>query len=154
MFYLEVSTWLRAAPAIAAIALATWPTLPTQASEKYDRSVLGQWKLTKVLDSSEISSIDDEEAERLVGKVLTIAKDRLQFGERICARPTFEATRENPRKHMEAEAHASAEKLGLPNPVTVVQVSCTVVFIKNPNRMVVHWKGYFFDAVRQSTKQR
>jgi hypothetical protein len=102
-----------------------------------------------VLDSSEISALDEDEAERLVGKVLTIAKDRVQLGDRVCAAPIFEATQEDPARHMEEQAHASAEKLGLPNPVTVVQASCTVVFVKNPNRLVVHWKDYFFDAERQ-----
>lgn len=149
MSYLRVSARLRALPMIAALALATLPTLPLYAAEHYNPSVIGKWKLTKVLDSSEISALDDDEAANLVGKVLIIAKDRVQLGGRVCIAPTFEATQEDPQKHMEEQAHASAEKMGLPNPVTVVQVSCTVVFVKGPDRLVVHWKGYFFDAVRQ-----
>lgn len=153
MSCLRAGARLRALPAVAALVLAIWPTLPLHAAGHYNPSVIGKWKLTKVLDSSEISSLDDDEAEQLVGKVLTIAKDRVQLGDRVCLAPTFEATQEDPQKHMEEQAHASAEKVGLPNPVTVVQVSCTVVFIKNPNRLVVHWKGYFFDAVREKTQR-
>jgi hypothetical protein len=36
----------------------------------------------------------------------------------------------------------------LPNPVTVVNLGCTVAFIKNRNRLVIHWGGWFFDARR------
>jgi hypothetical protein len=153
MSYFRMSTYVRALAVVAAVALATWPTLPLHAAEQQDLSVIGKWKLTKVLDSSEISALDDDEAAQLVGKVITIAKDRVQLGDRVCSSPTFEATRENPQKHMEEQAHASAEKMGLPNPVTVVQVSCTVVFIKSRDRLVVHWKGVFFDAVRQKNRR-
>lgn len=154
MSFLRVSAGLRALPLVAAVVLATWPTLPLHAAEHRNLSVIGNWKLTKVLDSSEISALDDDQAAQLVGKIIRIAKDRVQLGDRVCSSPTFEATREDPRKHMEEQAHASAEKMGLPNPVTVVQISCTVVFVKAPNRLVVHWKGYFFDAVRQGSKPR
>jgi hypothetical protein len=154
MAYLRASARLCALPAMAALVLATWPTLPLYAADQYNQSVIGMWKLTKVLDSSEISSIDDDDAEKLIGKVLTIAKDRVQLGDRVCSPPSFEATREDPQKHMDEQAHASADKMGLPNPVTVVQLSCTVAFIKNPDRLVVHWKGYFFDAVREHTQRK
>ena len=43
---------------------------------------------------------------------------------------------------------ARPAKLGLPNPVTVIDLSCTSVFIKGANRLVIAWKGWFFDAVR------
>lgn len=38
--------------------------------------------------------------------------------------------------------------MALPNPVTVVDLSCTTVFIKKPNRLVIACDGWFFEAVR------
>jgi hypothetical protein len=154
MSYLRVTTRLRALPAVAAIAIATWPMLPMYAAERHNVSVIGKWRLTSVLDSSEISALDDDEAQQLVGEVLTISKEKVQMGTRICPAPDFEVIQGDTNAYFERRAHASAANLGLPNPVTSVHVSCTYVYIKNPNRLVVHWKGVFFDAVRLGTELR
>lgn len=122
---------------------------PAHAGDNHDYSVIGKWQLKAALDHSEITSIDDREAQKLVGKIFTIAKDRVQFGTRKCLPPEFEAERVEPRLYLREQAHASASKLGLPNPVTVVDLDCTVVFIKAKNRLVIHWDGWFFDARRQ-----
>lgn len=115
-----------------------------------DKSVIGQWKLTQVLDSSEITALDDDQAEQLVGRVFSIAADKVQFGGRKCTEPDFAVTTGETNDYFERRAHVSANKLGLPNPVTAVHVSCTYVYKKAPDRLVIHWKGYFFDAERRS----
>jgi len=56
-----------------------------------------------------------------------------------------------PTLHLRQEFHASADGLKLPNPVTVVHLGCTSVFIRNSNKIVIFWKGWFFDAVRVKT---
>jgi hypothetical protein len=154
MSYLRATTALCALPrrartltAIAVIALVTWPAGPANA-EDVDKSIIGQWKLTAVLDSSEITAIDDAQAQKLVGKVLRIGADKVQLGERVCKNPDFEVTRAETNEYFARSAHASAEKLGLPNPVTAVHLNCTYVYKKAPNKLVVHWKGFFFDAVK------
>lgn len=138
---------LQALYIVAAIALATWPVLPVNATE-LGVKVIGKWKFTSVLDASEITSINFSEARRLVGHVMTIDKTKVQFGDHTCLPPDFETECVEPNLYLREQAHASASNLGLPNPVTVVDVGCTVVFIKNPNRVVIHWDGFFFDAVR------
>jgi hypothetical protein len=133
--------------AIATIAFALCLAGPLAAAEQ-DKSVVGQWKLTRVLDSSEITALDDAQASKLVGQVFSIREHSVQLGKRICRNPSFEVTRAETTEYFAHNAHASAELLGLPNPVTAVHLNCTYVYKKAPGRLVVHWKGFFFDAVR------
>jgi hypothetical protein len=113
-----------------------------------EAAISGQWKITAALDGAEITSLDEREARQLVGGVFTISKEKVVFGKRDCGPSTFEAQSVEPRLFLREQFHATSEKLGLPNPVTVVDLSCTSVFIKNQNRLVIAWDGWFFDAVR------
>lgn len=132
---------------IAAVALAV--CLPTPANARsQDKSVIGQWRLTTVLDSSEISALDDAQANKMIGQVLRIGADRVQLGNHICDAPGFEVTRAETDDYLYQHANSLAEDLGLPNPVTVVALGCMDVYKKPPGKLVVHWKGVFFDAVR------
>jgi len=118
------------------------------AADGYGHAVTGEWKLTAALDGAEITSIDEKEARQLVGKVFKITKDAVHFGVRECGPSDFAAQQVEPGQFLRKEFHASADKLKLPNPVTVVDLSCTTVFIKKPNRLVIAWDGWFFDAVK------
>lgn len=150
MSHLNLSNRIRAY--LAALIFTILPAQHLQASEWHEKFVIGSWKLTAVLDSSEISALDDDEAQQLVGHVITISRDKVQLDDRVCPFPGFEVTKAETYTLFREEAHASAEKLGLPNPVTAIEVSCTDVFIKSRNRLVVHWKGFFFDAIRMPNK--
>lgn len=143
---IQLSSHFRAGVAALVLTILCAPHL--RAAEQQGTSVIGSWKLTALLDSSEISSLDDQEAKDLIGQVITISRDKVQLGPRVCDSPTFEVTKAETYRYLHDQAHASAKKLGLPNPVTAVHVSCTEVYIKSRNRLVVHWKGFFFDAVR------
>lgn len=142
--------WLHKAKAmslIVAITLASWFTLAF-ALERDEHAITGRWRITAALDGAEITSLDEREAQQLVGKVFTISKEKVIFGRRECGPSKFEAYSVEPVLFLREQFHAPAEKLGLPNPVTVVDLSCTSVFIKNKNRLVIAWDGWFFDAVR------
>jgi hypothetical protein len=130
------------------LALASLAT-SVSAADNQDRSVIGKWKFTAALDGSEITSLDEKEAQRLIGQVMTISANRVQFGARKCLPPDLNAERVEPRLYLREQAHASAAQLGLPNPVTVVNLGCTVAFVKAKDRLVIHWDGWFFDARRQ-----
>lgn len=119
-----------------------------------DKSIIGKWKLTAVLDSSEITALDDDQAQNLVGQTFSIQADKVQFGQRMCKSPDFEVSNEETSDYFARHAHASADKLGLPNPVTVVHIDCTYVYKKAPDKIVIHWKGFYFDAVRVGLRQR
>jgi hypothetical protein len=118
------------------------------AVETDEQMVTGQWRITSALDGADITSLDEREARQLVGRVFTISKDKVAFGKRDCGPTDFEAQSVEPRLFLREEFHATADKLGLPNPVTVVDLSCTSVFIKGKNKLVIAWDGWFFDATR------
>jgi hypothetical protein len=134
---------------IATIPVTAFPALQVNAAGEYrDRSVIGKWKVTSVLDFAEVSALDNKDAKLLVGKILTISPNKVQLGSRVCSRSEFWAERVEPKLDLREKAHASAANLGLPNPVIVVELSCAHVYIKNRNRIVLAWDGAFFDAVR------
>ena len=129
-----------------AVAMAMSPC--AHASNSIERRVTGEWKLTAALDGAEIASLDEREAQQLLGQIFTIRKNKVKFGKMDCGKTEFEAQKVEPRFHLREEFHASSNELLLPDPVTVVDLSCTSVFITKPNHLVIFWQGWFFDAVR------
>jgi hypothetical protein len=147
--YLNRTCWhLRTLITAFGVAVAGVSAAGSNAADAVGRNVIGKWRFTAVLDAGDIASIDEQQARRLVGKIFSISRKNVVFGDRDCGAPELEAERVETRTYLRGQAHASAKKLGLPNPVTVVDVACTVVFVKNPDRLVIHWDGWFFDAVR------
>lgn len=147
LHYLTLHQRLTALPVIAALTLANSPAWSASANH-YEPAVVGQWRFTAALDGADITSLNEKEAQQLVGRVFTISKQSVKFGDRTCGPSDFAAESVEPRLFMREQFHASAGKLRLPSPVTVVDLSCTSVFIKSANRLVIAWKGWFFDAVR------
>ena len=138
---------LGALPVIAALILTTLPASGTPV-DRYERAVIGQWRFTEALDGADITSLDEKEARQLIGRVFTISRQSVKFGDRTCGPSGFEAESVEPRMFLREQFHADAAGLRLPSPVTVVDLSCTSVFIKSPDRLVIAWKGWFFDAVK------
>ena len=131
-----------------ALALAMWSPIALHAAEP-GQEITGRWKLTAVLDSTQIVSIDEKEARKLLGHVFTIRKEGARFGSHICGRPDFETERVETNLYLEkTDPYVNAKSLALPNPVTVVDIACTSVFIKNKDRIVIFWDGFYFDALR------
>jgi hypothetical protein len=135
------------------IGLSTVLAFPAHAADVAP-NVMGRWRFTAALDGAEITSLDEREAAALVGQVFTISKRRIAFGSRDCGAPELAVERVEPNLYLREQAHASGAKLGLPNPVTVVDLGCTIAFVKNPDKLVIFWKGWFFDAVRLRTRHR
>ena len=138
--------WLM--PLVSATALVS--SSPAQAAGSVASSVTGKWRLTAALDAADIASLDEHEAQQLVGHVFVISKEKVKFDERDCGPTGYEAVAVVPELHLRKEFHANAQKLRLPNPVTVVDLSCTSVFIKIRYKVVIAWHGWFFDEVRLS----
>lgn len=134
---------------MATLVLCAMPLSPVRAASDQEPGVIGKWRLMKALDAAEISALDDREAQQLIGRVFTVSKRTVKVGKRDdCLPPSFETKIVEPNWYVREWAHASADLLGLPNPVTVVDLGCTNAFIKNRQRIVVFWKGWFFDAQR------
>ncbi|WP_314442933.1 hypothetical protein [Massilia timonae] len=115
------------------------------------QEVIGQWKFTSVLDGVKIASIDEHQAKQLLGRAMTIQNEGTRFGTESCGAPSFESKRIEPNVYIRQEAQISAAKLRLPNPVTVVDIGCTQVFIKRADEAVIFWDGFFFSAKKIKT---
>lgn len=113
-----------------------------------NHDIYGRWTLTKVLDSAAIASMNDRQASRLVGKQLLIEPDRLSFNGRICRQPGYQRSVEDLARSFREQGHVSANKMGLPDPVTTIDAGCTYLFLKRPDRIALTWDGFYFDAVR------
>jgi len=136
---------IRSFLAVVAIAFAT--CTPLEAAQPGE-SAIGDWKFTSVLDNVEITSIDDVEAKKLLGRIMKIRKNGTQFGDQTCGAPSLETERVEPNIYVRREAKISARKLHLPNPVDVVDIGCTRVFIRKRDQAVIFWDGFFFGAVK------
>ena len=119
-----------------------------------DADILGIWTLTKVLDSADIASLTDQQAAALVGKVLVVRRDSVMFNGDPCRAPGLTRRRQDAAKYVREGYHARVGGLGLPDIVTVVDLDCTEVFLKEREKIVVFWQGYFYDAVRQPQAKR
>lgn len=132
----------------AALMALIFAAAPVFADERIDRSVLGRWQLASVLDYADITALDEKEAKHLVGKILTIEKDRVQLDNRKCGQSTFRSERVGRDRELQDNARVHDTTLGLPDPVEVVELSCAYLYLKTPNRAVLAWRGVYFDAIR------
>jgi len=110
--------------------------------------IIGKWKLDSVLDLIDITSRNEKEARSLLGHVMVIQGEGARLDDYRCAPPDFETRKVKPNLYVQEFAGIDARKLRLPDPVTVVDISCTQVFIKSRNRIVLFWDGWFFEATR------
>ena len=131
-----------------ALVLITPVSVKASDSDSIERMVTGKWRFTKPIDSADITSLDEREAAQLVGHIFTIGKEKVAFGDDDCGDTEFKAQKVEPTLYLRKGWNSNVDGLKLPNPVTAVEISCTTVFIRNPNRLVIFWKGWFYDAVR------
>lgn len=111
--------------------------------------IYGRWKIARILDYADISALSEQQARKLLGKTIVVAKDKLVIGGETCDAPSYERTIEDTAKTMREKGHVSSANMGLPEQVTVIDAGCTVIFLKAPDRIVIQWRGFYFDAVRQ-----
>lgn len=149
MSFLRLATRIWVLPRAVALVITAWAPLLACAAEPINTDLVGTWKLTKVLDSSEVSSIDDAEAAALVSKTLVIANDRVTVAGESCRKPPmFTRHYEDAAQYIRESAHAPVGRLGVPTTVEAVDLACTEALMKGYNKIVVYWKGFFFDAVK------
>lgn len=132
------------------ILLCVRPAVGTEAPEPgKETSIIGDWKIRSVLDYAAIS-IGSDQAKPLIGKDLIISKEEIRFGDQVCSQSNFLAESVETNIELRENARVSNDLLRLPNPVTVVELSCAYAYIKDRNRIVLAWNGVFFDAVRKT----
>jgi hypothetical protein len=139
---------LRPAATVLLVATTLLPAIAARPIQPND-DILGQWRITRILDASNVTALDDREAARLVGKLFVVEQGKVSLDGETCDEPEFTRHYEDAVRYLREEAHASSWKLGLPSTVAVIDLSCTEALIKGHDHIVVLWKGVFFDAVKQ-----
>jgi hypothetical protein len=129
--------------------VAARPAGPPAPAAEANADIYGTWRLAKVLGSADIAAMSDRQAQAMVGKEVAIAKDRFKIGNRTCRWPTYERSVEDLVKSFREQGHVSSANMGLPDPVTSIDARCTHIYLKAPGRIVVHWDGFYFDAVKK-----
>ena len=114
----------------------------------------GSWRIAGVADAQETASMTSDDADKLAGKEFLVAHDRVQFEGEVCQGPQFKATRHRTREMFRREYRFEPQDMGLPDPVTQVEISCKnpviyFVYLKRNNALILYWKGFFLNAVRQ-----
>ncbi|WP_070221419.1 MULTISPECIES: hypothetical protein [unclassified Janthinobacterium] len=104
--------------------------------------------MTKVIDAADIASMSDRQARALIGKTVAVTKDKFVFNGGACASPSYERSVNDLARSFREQGHVSSANMGLPDPVTAIDVCCTHLFLKEPGRILVYWNGFYFDAVR------
>lgn len=145
MSYLHTSPSMLTAAFV--LALFTHPSLASQPEK--NAYIFGTWTLTKVLDSADVASMDDKQAAALVGKTMVVRRDSVVFDGEPCRAPELTRHREPAAKYVREGYHGRVGYLGLPDTITVIDLDCTEAFLKRQGTIVVFWKGYFYDAMRQ-----
>jgi hypothetical protein len=121
---------------------------------KTDVDIFGKWRVVAALDSADVTALDDNEANKLVGKTVKISKSSFEFDGQVCKTPTYERTRERTEAYFRHEMRASTENLHLPGTVTVIDARCTFLFPKAEGKLMFFWHGFFFDAARVPPERR
>ncbi len=132
-------------------------TIPASASDASKTmkpaGIIGEWKIRSVLDYATIS-IGPDQAKRLIEKDLIISEEKIRFGDQVCSESNFLAERVETNIELRENARVSNNQLRLPNPVTVVELSCAYVYIKDRNRIVLAWNGIFSTPFVRSGRER
>ena len=141
-----------ARPALAVLllaAMAPWPAGAADLPVEPNADIYGKWRLAKVLDSADIAAMSDRQAKAMLGEEVLIAKDRFKIGKRTCEGPSYERSVDDLARSFREDGHVSSVNMGLPDPVTSIDAGCTHIYLRASGRIVVHWDGFYFDAVRK-----
>jgi len=111
--------------------------------------IYGRWRISKVLGASDIAAMSDKEAQGFVGKTVMITKNAFVFNGETCDAPSYERSQDDLVKSFRELGNMRVAALGLPDPVTSIDARCTHLFLKKSGVIVVHWNGFYFDAIKR-----
>lgn len=77
------------------------------------------------------------------------------FNGRICRQPTYKRSVEETTTYFRQERQANASELSFPDPVTIINIGCNLLYpIRTDYMLIAEESGLFFEAVRVKSKPR
>ncbi|MGA7924589.1 MAG: hypothetical protein WCA20_01185 [Candidatus Sulfotelmatobacter sp.] len=120
------------------------------ASEQNPNQLYGRWKVTAVSGASPITAMSGAAAARLVGRFLILRPHKLQFAGQTC-QPTYDRSQETSAEFVQ-DYKVDLKTLSLPEPVARFDAGCTAIFVREPDKIIFPWNGYFLEATKALVK--
>lgn len=113
--------------------------------------IYGKWKIKSFAGSAESFGLSERQIHALIGKPVLISAERFVFNGRTCMHPTYKRSVEETPTYFRREWRADSSELPLPNPVTIVETGCNLLYpIRKDHIIIAEESGVFFEAVRVS----
>jgi hypothetical protein len=118
-------------------------------AEDPNADIYGTWKIKTFAGSAESFGLTDKQIRALIGKPVLISAEKFVFNGRTCLHPNYQRSTEETKTYFLREWRADLSELPLPNPVTIIETGCNMVYPINMNHIIVaEDSGVFFEAVR------
>lgn len=113
-----------------------------------NNDIYGTWKIKALVGAAAVSGLSDRQVHRLIGKAVIIRAEKFVFNGRTCRHPTYKRSVEETVAYFDREWRADSSELPLPNPVTIIETECNMLYPFQKNHIIVAEDGNFFEAVR------
>jgi hypothetical protein len=113
----------------------------------YLGDIYGRWKI-KAMIGGGISSLSDRQARALIGKSIVISQDKFLFNGKTCLHPPYARSAEPVDAYFEREWRARVTDIALPDPVTIIDAECNMLYPMRKNHLMIAEDGVFLEAVR------
>jgi hypothetical protein len=120
-------------------------------STTLDADILGKWRIVDhVSPPGATSSLSEQDVRRLIGKLVVVETDRLEFNGHRCSQPDYKRRIDDAVDYFYREWRLNANEMPIGKRVTVVENRCgdNVLYPTIKGNMIIAEDGFFFEAVR------
>lgn len=111
--------------------------------------IYGKWKIKTFAGSADSFGLSERQIHALIGKTVLISAEKFVFNGRTCTHPTYKRSVERTTTYFRREWRADSSELPLPNPVTIIETGCNIIYpIRKDHMIIAEESGVFFEAVR------
>ena len=105
----------------------------------------GDWKVLKLVGSTPISAMSDQEAAKLVGSTLKVTNEEVKFRGESYAKPALKVSK-TARSTFYKGYKMDGNPLKLPPTISTEDLGCTTLVHLSSGKAIFYWDGYFYSA--------
>jgi hypothetical protein len=127
-----------------------------------NEDLYGNWLIKRTVAFGKVSSLSDEDINKLIGKRIEYSPNKASFGNDICENPKYKKSIISEKDFFENNGYTSFKELGLQgDSVIMVEIFCekedysnfwyTIggrIFEKDKNTLIANYEGVFFELVK------